>query len=306
MEGTTAPNDHRDPTAAPPVNPGTSFVPSGIPETAATPGGPGSDTSPPAPAGGWRAPGGVLVLAHRANSAGVVENSLAGVRRSAGAGADLVELDVRRSLDGVPFLLHDRTLQRTTTGIGPIRWEPSAYLRRVHLRGSDERLPTLAAALDTLPTGVRPALHLKDQGSLLAALRVVQAAGLESGTWLWLHGTASVRLARQRAPGVRVTLLEAGATTLPAWVAHLDAAKAAGAAGVSIPWPDLSPALLHEVRVRDLVAFSLHHDLHRIPAHVADGLGGIISDAPETVRATLDGLGIPPANAPGKVPFPYS
>ncbi|MDQ3512535.1 MAG: glycerophosphodiester phosphodiesterase family protein [Chloroflexota bacterium] len=258
----------------------------------------------PMPDGGWRTSGGVLVLAHRANSAGVVENSLAGIRRSADAGADLVELDVRRSLDGVPFLLHDRTLQRTTTGFGPVRWEPSSYLRRVRLRGSDERLPTLEAALDALPAGVGPALHLKDQGSLLAALRVVQAAGIEARTWLWLHGTAAVRLARQRAPGIRVTLLEAGATTLPAWVAHLDGAKDAGAAGVSIPWPDLSPDLLHEIRSRDLVAFSLHHDLERIPAHVEHGLGGIISDAPETVRATLDDLGIAPAGAPGTVPLP--
>ena len=237
------------------------------------------------------------MVAHRANSAGVVENSLTGIRRSAEAGADLVELDVRRSLDGVPFLLHDRTLQRTTTGIGPIRWEPSIYLRRVRLRGSDEHLPTLAAALDALPPGVGPALHLKDQGSLLAALRVIQGVGAEATTWLWLHGTAAVRLARQRAPAIRVTLLEAGATTLAAWVTHLDEARAAGAAGVSIPWPDLSPELLHEIRTRDLAAFSLHHDLERIPAHVADGLGGIISDAPETVRSTLDGLGIAPVSA---------
>lgn len=232
----------------------------------------------------------VLVVAHRALSEGVPENSLAGIHRAREAGADLVELDVRRSIDGVPYLLHDRSLGRTTTGRGLLRLLPSRYLRGVRLLDGNERLPTLAAALHVLPDGLSPALHLKDQGSLVAALRVIQAAGLEASTWLWLHGTASTRIAQRLAPAARVTLLEAGATTLSQWVRHLDAAQSAGAAGVSIPWPDLSPSLLDEVNGRGLRSFSLAHDLESVPVMIQHGLTGIITDHPAATRRVLQAM----------------
>ncbi|MGI8644342.1 MAG: glycerophosphodiester phosphodiesterase [Thermomicrobiales bacterium] len=232
----------------------------------------------------------VLVVAHRALSAGVAENSLAGIRQAANAGADLVELDVRRSLDGVPYLLHDRSLRRTATGFAPLRALPSRRLDQTRLRGSDEQLPRLEAALEALPAGVGPALHLKDKGSLRAALRVIQTAGVDASTWLWLHGTDSARIARQVAPEARVTVLEAGASSLAEWVIHLDGAVAAGATGVSIPWHDLTPALLSEIRSRELVAFSLNHDVNLIPPMLEAGLGGVITDYPEATRRVLDAM----------------
>lgn len=230
----------------------------------------------------------MVVVAHRALSEAVAENSLAAIRQSAEAGADLVELDVRRSLNGVPYLLHDRSLRRTSRGLVPLRAVPSRFADRLLLEDSDEPLPRLADALKALPAGVGPALHLKDKGSLRAALRVVQEQHLDAITWLWLHGTDSVRLSREIAPETKVTLLEAGATTLDEWKRHLDGAVAAGAAGVSIPWDDLSPELLREIRDRELVAFSLNHDLALIPPMVVAGLGGVITDFPAATRRVLD------------------
>jgi glycerophosphoryl diester phosphodiesterase len=230
----------------------------------------------------------ILVVAHRALAEGVPENSVAGIRSARDVGANLVELDVRRSLDGVPYLLHDRTLTRTTTGRGLIRLLPSRYLSAVRLKNGNEPLPTLAAALQALPDGVSPALHLKDQGSLRAAVREIQRAGMEAITWLWLHGTASVRLAQQLAPSARVTLLEAGAKTLSEWECHLDAARTAGATGVSIPWDDLSPALLKEINSRGLRSFSLNHDTGEILEMVQHGLLGIITDDPAATCRVIE------------------
>lgn len=230
----------------------------------------------------------VLIVAHRALAEGVPENSVAGIRRARDVGANLVEIDVRRSLDGVPYLLHDRTLTRTTTGRGPIRLLPSRYLGAVRLKDGGEPLPTLAAALQALPDGVSPALHLKDQGSLRAAAREIQRAGMEAITWLWLHGAASTRLAQQLMPSARVTLLEAGAKTLPEWERHLDTARSAGATGVSIPWDDLSPALLQEINRRGLRSFSLNHDTGDILNMIQLGLMGIITDDPAATRAVID------------------
>jgi glycerophosphoryl diester phosphodiesterase len=58
--------------------------------------------------------GRVLSVAHRGASSEVAENTLAAVRRAVELGADMVEIDVRRSKDGALVLMHDSTLTRTT------------------------------------------------------------------------------------------------------------------------------------------------------------------------------------------------
>src|SRR6478735_6344991 len=57
---------------------------------------------------------GVLVVAHRGVWNVAPENSLSAIEAAIHAGADIVEIDVRRSADGVFFVIHDDTLDRTT------------------------------------------------------------------------------------------------------------------------------------------------------------------------------------------------
>src|SRR5689334_10492901 len=56
----------------------------------------------------------VLAVAHRGASDVAPENTLPAVRRAVAAGADLVEVDLRRARDGALVVLHDATLARTT------------------------------------------------------------------------------------------------------------------------------------------------------------------------------------------------
>ena len=57
--------------------------------------------------------------AHRGHSTGAPENTLAALDAAWRAGATVAEIDVRMTRDGELVLLHDRTLDRTTTGHGP-------------------------------------------------------------------------------------------------------------------------------------------------------------------------------------------
>lgn len=57
---------------------------------------------------------GVATIAHRGASSEAPENTLAAVRRAVQLGADMVEVDVQRTSDGVLVLMHDATLTRTT------------------------------------------------------------------------------------------------------------------------------------------------------------------------------------------------
>jgi len=96
---------------------------------------------------------GVLVSANRGGPApGYPENAIATFEHALQAGPVLVECDVRLSRDGVPMLLHDATLDRTTTGTGRASDSTTAALRRLSLRDpygavTEHHIPTLDEAL---------------------------------------------------------------------------------------------------------------------------------------------------------------
>src|ERR1700728_790702 len=63
-------------------------------------------------------PGGVELLCHRTANQDVPENTLESLEQAALLGCNVVELDVRRTLDGELVLNHDGVLERLTDGIG--------------------------------------------------------------------------------------------------------------------------------------------------------------------------------------------
>lgn len=61
-----------------------------------------------------------LWIGHRGAGKDAPENTLAAFRRGWAAGFRMFECDVKLSADGVPYLLHDATLDRTTSGHGSV------------------------------------------------------------------------------------------------------------------------------------------------------------------------------------------
>ena len=88
-----------------------------------------------------------------------LENSLSAFKSAPKRGADVVELDVHVSQDGVPFVMHDGTLDRTTDCEGPVADATAAKLDSCHIDslgnadvfksapGSKEPIPRLAEVL---------------------------------------------------------------------------------------------------------------------------------------------------------------
>lgn len=97
----------------------------------------------------------VLVAAHRADWRNAPENSLNAMRRAIHMGVDIIEVDVRRTKDGKFVIIHDRTLDRTTTGRGLVADHTLAELRELRLLAAtghptDEKIPTLEEALEVV------------------------------------------------------------------------------------------------------------------------------------------------------------
>ncbi|XP_019397323.1 PREDICTED: glycerophosphodiester phosphodiesterase 1 [Crocodylus porosus] len=94
-------------------------------------------------------------IAHRGGSHDAPENTLAAIRQAAENGATGVELDLEFTADGVPILMHDDTVERTTNGSGSLRDLTFDEIRRLNpaakhrlwrdFRG--EKIPTLKEAV---------------------------------------------------------------------------------------------------------------------------------------------------------------
>ena len=94
----------------------------------------------------------VLVVAHRGDWRNAPENSLQAIRNCIEMGVDIVEIDVRMTRDRRLVLMHDETLDRTTTGAGGV-WDATLdELRGLRLKNgqgipTNHRIPTLEEAM---------------------------------------------------------------------------------------------------------------------------------------------------------------
>lgn len=95
-----------------------------------------------------------LIGAHRgAPQPGFAENSLEAFENALRYAPCVIECDVRKSKDGVLVMMHDKTLERTTTGRGLVRDYTLAELRKLHLKDpggniTPYRIPTLGEVLE--------------------------------------------------------------------------------------------------------------------------------------------------------------
>ncbi|XP_049759757.1 glycerophosphodiester phosphodiesterase 1 isoform X1 [Elephas maximus indicus] len=99
--------------------------------------------------------GRVSAIAHRGGGHDAPENTLAAIRQAAKNGATGVELDLEFTSDGIPVLMHDSTVDRTTDGTGrlcdltfeQIRKLNPAANHRLRNDFPDEKIPTLREAV---------------------------------------------------------------------------------------------------------------------------------------------------------------
>ncbi len=95
-----------------------------------------------------------LISAHRGFSTAAPENTLAALEAAWRAGADVAEIDVQLTRDGHVVLMHNRSVERTTSGTGLVKDLTLAEIKTLDAgswfdpRFRGERVPTLAEVLE--------------------------------------------------------------------------------------------------------------------------------------------------------------
>ena len=131
-------------------------------------------------------------LAHRGDSDGFPENTLAAFEAGISAGAGGLELDVHMTRDGYIVVIHDDTVDRTTDGAGPVREMTLSRLRELDagyrfapergypFRGRGLYTPTLAEVLEKFP---RAFVNLEIKEALPGIEGTVLEVIREAGAW---------------------------------------------------------------------------------------------------------------------------
>ncbi len=94
-----------------------------------------------------------IIFAHRGASISAPENTLSAFELAVKLGARAIELDAMLSSDGIPVVIHDHTLERTTNGRGFVSDFTCAELMKLDAGAwfseefTGERIPTLEQVL---------------------------------------------------------------------------------------------------------------------------------------------------------------
>lgn len=166
--------------------------------------------------------GGVGIISHRGAASLAPENTLASMRLAIEQGTDFVETDVRLTSDGVPILMHDPRIDRTTAGTGRVAYLTLAEIRTFEAGSwfdpafAGEPVPTLeefATLLDPVPT--RALIELKGKWtaeSVDAMLELMRAHQLVNRVVLQSFELPTLRLLQQEGPEFARLLLTRGLT----------------------------------------------------------------------------------------------
>jgi glycerophosphoryl diester phosphodiesterase len=153
------------------------------------------------------------------------ENTIAAFQAAAKVGADVIELDVRATSDGIPVILHDADVAATTDGSGQVHTLTLAEVKRLDASGGRaprQEIPTLAEALEAIaeagPVAVdleiknipgEPAFDSPAESVLVASLEV--AAGFPGWLLVSSFNWITIERSRELAPDLPTGFLTIGA-----------------------------------------------------------------------------------------------
>lgn len=177
------------------------------------------------------------IWAHRGASAYAPENTIPALRMAIEQGAQGLEIDVQRTADDVLVVVHDETINRTSSGFGRVADLTFEELRRCDFSNGfighrNVQIPTLSEVLDLVAdTGVTINVELKNSvvpypGIELDAAVEVTAAGMTDRVIFSSFNHACLANLRDVVPPSQIGILYTDGLYNPWQYAHLVGAGA--------------------------------------------------------------------------------
>ncbi len=229
-----------------------------------------------------------LIISHAACGGHAPENTLAGIRKAIELGAEGIEIDVQASADGVPILMHDLTVDRTTNGSGEVAALSLPELRALDAGG--EPVPTLAEVLDLTKGKVLLIMEIKQPGIEQHIAHIIHEKQALDDVMAWSFYPAALEGMRAAEPQIPCALLVAG-ESMAIWEKMRSLAVKLGVQGVSVFAPAIDERIAEDCRRRGLALYSWTPDSEaEIERLLRLGVDGVCSNYPDRVVSVLAGL----------------
>jgi glycerophosphoryl diester phosphodiesterase len=235
------------------------------------------------------------VTSHAACKGHAPENTLAGIETALRLGADAIEIDVHCTSDGVPVLIHDETVDRTTDGTGSIHEMPLESARSLdagarqfvpQFRGAV--IPTLAEALDLTKGKALLQIEIKQTDIEQRVADVVRDADAIADCEVHSFWPQVVQAMRSAEPRMAAALLTDGRRVAD-WQEFFGFALSLNAQGVSVYHSWATPEIVRNGQRRGLTFMVWTVDDEADMERVFDaGVDSICSNFPDVVRRVLD------------------
>ena len=234
-----------------------------------------------------------VVVAHRGASALAPENTLAAIRLASEVGATAVEFDVHASADGVPVVIHDKTLARTTNGRGLVRNQTASQLQMLSAgawfseKYRREHVPTLEQVFGVVDAAILLCIEIKTGTPIMERVaKDIRNAKLEDRVIIFSFKPKQIAASKQHLPHVPALLLvDPGPESRYRFGPIVEKARLVGADLIGLDHTAMNHALIGRLQDDGFPVFvytvNEHPDVERA---VAFGVDGIISNHP---RATM-------------------
>lgn len=235
-----------------------------------------------------------IVVAHRGASAFAPENTISAFTLALQQGAEAIEVDVHLSQDGIPVVIHDHTLDRTTTGKGLVSHHTLADLRSLDAGSwfdpafAGQRIPTLGEVLAWAQGRIYLKIEVKTlpmrypgvEEKILALLR---RWDMEEHVEVFSFDHHCVRRFKALAPHIPVGVCYVGDVGDPVALARYASAEV-----IHPQWMGISPALVETAHAAGLLvdAWTVN-DPETATRLAAWGVDFVTTDAPGPIREAL-------------------
>jgi len=231
----------------------------------------------------------VLAIGHRGAAGHLPENTMPSFEKALELGADALEFDVALTRDGVPVVIHDDTLDRTTNGRGPVEavsFEETRRLDAGSWKGVPAALPSLEQVLAALARRTLLNLEIKATPRRVeivdACAQAVRDREATGSVVFSSFDHDALHLLRHLLPSARIGVL-CGTADLERAVR---CAAELGAENLHPPVVLVSPALVERVHAAGRQLWTWTANSPEIIAKmIALGADGVFSDFPERVVA---------------------
>jgi glycerophosphoryl diester phosphodiesterase len=243
--------------------------------------------------------------AHRGDVKHFPENTLPAFASAVAKGAHMIEFDVYLTKDGIPVVIHDTTVDRTTDGTGNVTDYLFEDLRKLDAgnwldpRFAGTRIPTLEETLAVIPHYILCNVHLKNAAGLAATVAEIIKQEDRLDHCFLACSIEQAREAKKVVPTIKICNMSVRRGTLSAYV---EATHEFGAEYLQVHYKaqDHLAEELHRARELGIVANYFYADEPEEIRRVADaGVHYILTNDLDTCLAVLQRTyGISPAREP--------